>query len=743
MSSPFPLAIAPTTGSRFADRYRIGEVVGLGPNALVIKAEDEARGEPVALKLYARGRQGLDKLAASVGYRSIMELSHPGLLRLLDLGDVDRFSYVVWEYVEAPTLEEVLDREGTLKPERAWEVFGQLGQALAYAHARGVLHLGLKPSNVFMTDDGARLADFSIGPRNTLFGGTLRGHLVALSRYMAPEVALFEQASSRADIWSLGVMLCEALTGCHPVGQVPVQQFLERLLRGRIRLPRVDEPAARRLLRRVVRPALRRRQGSRPRDARAFLDALESAMTPGSALVRLRESRVPRRLAATAAAMAVVAMAVVAGWRWLPGRSTGEQAGSGVLAAAHRLEASGDGQLAAEAYRLVAEGHVQAREEQRLEATQRLAALTDPQRSDLSEPDLEQPEPEPDPGEPAEDWVTRRARLDETWMDGERALRAGDYPRALAAFRSVRNSFPDYPGIDAKIEDVKLSLTQNEVNRLRHTGALLAAEGRLEEARLVLNRVLELRPRDAAARARLSDVEALLGTVATPTPEEEPPETSPVEPLALEAAPPGDATPQPWLNAPGSADRRQTEPPAESSPRPVAMVPSGGSGWERSSSPASVSPPAGEATAQQMTQPPQPPTPQPSLTPAATPLPTVLVTATPTATPPELPPGNLDRVREEYVRRHYLRAAALLERLEMRGPIAGEQELMGKVYFNASLQLVRRGQCDRARTMAERAARYDANAGTMTYKAWSETLHQQENCRNSFLQLAARELEYQ
>jgi hypothetical protein len=102
----------------------------------------------------------------------------------------------------------------------------------------------------------------------------------------------------------------------------------------------------------------------------------------------------------------------------------------------------------------------------------------------------------------------------------------------------------------------------------------------------------------------------------------------------------------------------------------------------------------------------------------------------------------MERVRELFDRGHYLRAATLLERLEQRSRLGVKTSFAGRVYFNGSLQALRRGDCDRARGLARAATRFVDTQGGIPNQAWSDTLQSHAGCRNSFLQLAAREMNF-
>jgi len=188
--------------------------------ATVWRATDTVLGREVAVKrLHARlhGDDELEERFRREG-RAVAGLSHPNLVRLLDQGGMDDEPFLVFELVEGQDLKTILRQHGRMAPERAAVVVAQIARALAAAHRSGVVHRDIKSHNVLVDTEGtAKLTDFGIArfleAENNL---TRTGIVIGSSDYLAPEQAEGREVDARSDIYSLGVVLFEALTGRLP-----------------------------------------------------------------------------------------------------------------------------------------------------------------------------------------------------------------------------------------------------------------------------------------------------------------------------------------------------------------------------------------------------------------------------------------------------------------------------------------------------------------------------------------------
>ena len=231
---PKPLATA------LADRYRIDREVGQGGMATVYLAHDIKHDRDVAIKVLK------PELGAVLGVERFLSeikvtanLQHPNLLPLFDSGEVEGLLFYVMPYVEGETLRARLEREKQLPVEEAVRLSVAIAQALDYAHRRGVIHRDLKPENILLPDGQPLVADFGIALAVSKAGGqrvTQTGLSLGTPQYMSPEQATGDRAvDARTDIYSLGAMTYEMLTGEPPHGGTTAQAIIARLMTEEVR----------------------------------------------------------------------------------------------------------------------------------------------------------------------------------------------------------------------------------------------------------------------------------------------------------------------------------------------------------------------------------------------------------------------------------------------------------------------------------------------------------------------------
>jgi eukaryotic-like serine/threonine-protein kinase len=212
------------------DRYALDEVIGRGGMADVYRATDRLLLRPVAVKVLREVTDQGQRERFTAEARTLASLNHPGLITLLDAGILADRPYLVMELVTGPTLSACIAEEPLL-PDRVQDIGHQLTRALAYAHDQGVVHRDVKPSNVLLCgEDRALLADFGIA---RLIGAvehyTKTGAAVGSPAYLAPEQVAGEEVGPAADVFSLGLVLLEALTGVRAYTGSAIEAAVARL----------------------------------------------------------------------------------------------------------------------------------------------------------------------------------------------------------------------------------------------------------------------------------------------------------------------------------------------------------------------------------------------------------------------------------------------------------------------------------------------------------------------------------
>jgi serine/threonine-protein kinase len=202
-----------------AERYEIEREVGSGGMACVYLARDTLLERRVALKVLDARHAGdpayVERFRAEA--RAAARLQHPNVVGVIDRGEDGGREFIVYEYVEGDSLQQLVARDGPFPPERAASVGLEVARALAHAHEQGLVHRDVKPQNVLVGEDGrARVTDFGIaraleGPERTESGAIL-----GTGSYVAPEQAQGERVGPTADVYSLGIVLYELLAGEPP-----------------------------------------------------------------------------------------------------------------------------------------------------------------------------------------------------------------------------------------------------------------------------------------------------------------------------------------------------------------------------------------------------------------------------------------------------------------------------------------------------------------------------------------------
>jgi serine/threonine protein kinase len=221
------------SGERLLDgRYRMGERLGGGAVADVYRALDDRLQRPVAIKVF-RGDAADQLQRHEAEMRTLAALDHPSLVTVFDAGTDEETGkpFLVMQLIEGPTLGAEL-RSGSLTPERSARYGAELADALGYVHERGLVHRDVKPANVLISEDGrVHLADFGIARLVDSAHETRTGDVLGTPAYFAPEQVAGETVGPLADIYALGIVLIECLTGRRPFEGTAVEVAMARVAR--------------------------------------------------------------------------------------------------------------------------------------------------------------------------------------------------------------------------------------------------------------------------------------------------------------------------------------------------------------------------------------------------------------------------------------------------------------------------------------------------------------------------------
>lgn len=203
-------------GTTLSRRYRLEARIGSGGMSTVFRAVDETLQRNVAIKLMHREFTGdadqLERFRREA--RAVAQLSHPHVVGVIDAGEDAGRSYIVFEYVEGETLKERIRRLGRLPISEAVAYSIEIARALGAAHARHIVHRDVKPQNVMIDDEGsAKVTDFGIARTLDEDGLTADGRVLGTTDYVSPEQALGQGVNGQSDLYSLGIVLYEMLTG--------------------------------------------------------------------------------------------------------------------------------------------------------------------------------------------------------------------------------------------------------------------------------------------------------------------------------------------------------------------------------------------------------------------------------------------------------------------------------------------------------------------------------------------------
>ncbi len=294
-------------GTLLAGRYRIETTLGMGGMGVVYRARDEELGAEVAVKVLrpdlGQGPEWLVRFRREI--LLAREVTHRNVVRIHDIGEDQGLRFLTMSYVAGRSLQDVLGAESRLPVERALPIVRQVADALAAAHQAGVVHRDLKPANILLdVDDTAYISDFGVARSLQGGGPTRTGVVVGTPDYLAPEQVAGDPADHRSDIYALGLLLHEMLTGELPFAGDSQAERLAQRLSGRVR--DVSESGVRvpAWVRGLIRRCLERDPARRYQTAQEVLADLD----------RQRAARAPFKAWRAAVALVAVLLLALGGW---------------------------------------------------------------------------------------------------------------------------------------------------------------------------------------------------------------------------------------------------------------------------------------------------------------------------------------------------------------------------------------------------------------------------------------------
>jgi serine/threonine protein kinase/Tfp pilus assembly protein PilF len=310
-------------GESFGPRYKIIEEIGRGGMGRVYKAEDKELGITVALKMiqpeYSSKRHIIERFKKeTLLARSI---SHENVIRIYDLGEVKRIKFISMDYVKGQSLKELILASGTLTVETAINITKQICEAIKVADQKGIVHRDLKPQNILIDSSRkAYVTDFGVAKSVEVHEDSAPGIIIGTIHYISPEQAKGEKADTRSDLYSLGIIMYEMLTGEKPFKAETYTGFIQKHIHEKPKPPSQLNPSIPPYLEKIILKCMEKDKHNRYQNAEEILhDLEEKKVTTKLFLTRIKK----KKLLKVAYASAFVLLILLVAYLWIGKKNPG------------------------------------------------------------------------------------------------------------------------------------------------------------------------------------------------------------------------------------------------------------------------------------------------------------------------------------------------------------------------------------------------------------------------------------
>lgn len=298
-------------GESFGDRYQIIEEIGRGGMGRVYKAEDKELGITVALKMIRPEYSSKPRFIKLFKKETLLarSISHENVIRIHDLGEVDEIKYISMEYIKGQNLKELIRTSGTLTVETTISIIRQICEALKVAHQKGIVHRDLKPQNIMIDNNGrVYTMDFGLAKSFEAQETSISRAIVGTPPYLSPEQAKGEKADQRSDIYSLGIIIYEMLTGKQPFEAETTAGYIHKHIHEKPASPAEINPLIPFYLERIILKCLEKDKEQRYQNVEELLKDLEAQKVKSRLL--LSRTRTQRLLKYTFATVLILIIAL-------------------------------------------------------------------------------------------------------------------------------------------------------------------------------------------------------------------------------------------------------------------------------------------------------------------------------------------------------------------------------------------------------------------------------------------------